>query len=73
MSIQNSTCDTNKWLTVDFVSPKALIFSQKCTDQLGSSQRSPDLIAEFRGGSQKVKRREWKRKGREGEGRKGRN
>ena len=31
LSIQNSSCDRNKWLIVDFVSPKSYILSSKCT------------------------------------------
>ena len=58
LSIWNSSCDTNKWLIVDFVD-KGMIFSSKCIvkhfavrlcpNPLGSLQCSPNPLAGFAG------------------------
>ena len=65
LSIQNPSCDTNEWLIVDFVSPKAYDFSSNCTFRstpLGTSLRFPAIFM------RRVERREGKEKGENREG-----
>jgi len=65
----NSSCDTNKKLTVDFVSPKAWFSAQNAQQSVWQLTLLPYPLAGFRGWALegKVKERKGKR-GRQGEG-----
>ena len=65
MSIQNSSCDTNKWSIVDFASPN-MIFSSKCTIKHLAFRlcwwAPTDRLAGFRSGAMELEGKEGREK-----------
>jgi len=46
MSIQNSSCDTSKWLIVDFMLPKEWLFLAQNASQAFDGRAQPELMVE---------------------------